>query len=161
MLRSAFRGLGLMIVSAALVGGAAPALGQDSIPGAPPTTHIRLWNGDALDQSAMVALGGIRDFPNNANYDSVVAYPSTNNAGNVVFAALDDVTEKLVAPGAFFGFNAADVPFPSRPQMDDAGRIVVRDGPGAINGATPGPIRLYGSSLALDRNVACPPPGSR
>ena len=123
-------------------------ISQSRSPGAPPTTRIRTWNGHGIDQTQLVLTGGDRTFPFRARYDAVVAYPSINNTGDNVFAVLDDTQEKLATLGSVpDGTYDTLVPFPSRPQMSDDGRIIVR--------VAPDRLRLYDRNLAPISDIAC------
>src|SRR5205085_9952075 len=124
-------------------------ISQSRAPGAPPTTRIRIWNGNAVDDTQLVLTGGDKTFPFLARYDAVAAYPSINNTGDNVFAVLDDVQEKLATLGSVAGGTYDTLaPFPARPVMADNGRIIVR--------VAPDRLRLLDRNLATIRDIACP-----
>lgn len=62
MLCSAIRGLCVMIVSAVLVGGAAPALGQDNIPGAARWQYVLSRDGKKVEDGLFLATKDFKIF---------------------------------------------------------------------------------------------------
>jgi uncharacterized repeat protein (TIGR01451 family) len=108
---------------------------RDRVNGSPPPTFVRIWNANATDAFTTIARGGggILD-----DYDSVLTHPSINNAGQVVFSALDGASTIMATEDTVFGFNELSVLVPGaglRPMMADDGSTLVRPG-GVTNGAT-------------------------
>lgn len=103
-------------------------------------TKIRIWDGTKLDADTQLASGqvGVPD----ANYDEVFAYPTINNAGKAVFAAVSShqpqapgvsCTDHCLAmprdqplPPNTYPFDEVGMEEVERPMLADDGTVVVR-----------------------------------
>jgi hypothetical protein len=117
---------------------------RDRIPGSPPPTLVRTWNGNLPGLFTTIARGGLASDP----FSSVLAQPGLNNSNQVVFSALDNSGNTVLAtPNGALNppFNQLPINGALRPQIEDtAGRVVVRAG--ATNSS---PIVLYANTLAI------------
>ena len=100
---------------------------RDGVPGSPPPSLVRIWQGNASGVFTTIARGGFATDP----FASVFAQPGINSAGQVVFSALDQSFNSLLAtPNSALNppFNETFLNTPLRPVIDDNGFVIVRNG---------------------------------
>ena len=129
---------------------------RDTIPGSPPPSYIRVWDGNhpagipcptvptvLCINETDIAIGT----GTSTHFSSVLTQPAINGSSpsQVVFSALDPSTNAiLVTPNGSSSYNTTKVDnIPLRPMIDDAGNIVTRKGSLASD-----PIVEYQNNLA-------------
>lgn len=131
------------VFSAAVqINNANQVVARDQVPGAPPANFVRFWDGNAADAFVTLARGG-----SGQPFDSVFAFPSANDNGDVVFAALDatlgNVLATPVTQGSTTNYNKIALTTPLLPKIGFSGKVAVRAG-----GTAAAPLRLYDNNLA-------------
>ncbi len=134
-----------LFTPAVQINNARKVVARDRVSGSPPLSYVRIWDALTPDAYTLIATGGKAEDP----FDTVYTHPSMNNASQVVFSALDNVTDKLATPSAA-GFHSVPLAAPLRPLVADTGSIVVRAAnPSGMS------IRQYSSDLTGEQTITC------
>ena len=116
-------------------------IARDSIPGSPPPSLLRIWDGNNPGNWTLVARGGNATDP----FASVFTQPAINFSSEFVFSACDQNCDTLLATPSFIlvpPFNEVYLNTPLRPMIDDHGNVVTQNGGGSTN-----PIVEYDNNL--------------
>jgi len=127
--------------SAVQINNANQIVARDTIPGSPPPSYIRIWDGNNPDgvpcpppstalciNETDIAIGSATS----SHFSSVLTQPAINGSNEVVFSALDPSSKAILAtPNGAASYNTTQPPLdniPLRPLIDNQGNVVTRNG---------------------------------
>ena len=121
---------------------------QDRFSGSPPSTYLRVWDGNNPDLYTIVteATGSSHD-----KFKEVLTDPAINSSNGVAFSALDKQFNGVLGASdpPYSQLNQASLNTPLRPLIADDGSVVVRAG-----NTDDSPIVLYSKGLKAPLTIA-------